>query len=260
MSDFSRPTWDDTFGYYNDKWADPTKGPMLGRVIPGSQNHKKHRVDVYVPHFNVVLHDVRVTVPWSAGAGTGIHALPHDGAEVHVQMKGKSGGVGQAEVTAVVYSEGQYQAPSHPSLENQRNYFATQGRLNTGNTFIPGTINVLDEKGGQHNLVMGKETYHSQGATDTRHKGVSMTEAEHHNMFSSNILSQASGTAAKLQTTDMKALAQDFSKLSSSMTQARVATTSAALTHTQELLKQAEAVRIAEAAQSIVDGDEPTDM
>lgn len=260
MSDFSRPTFDDTFGYYNDRWAEPTKGPMLGRVVPGSQNHKKHRVDVYIPHFNVVLHDVRVTVPWSAGEGTGIHALPHDSAEVHVQLKGKSAGIGQAEVTGVVYSEGQYPAPAHPSLENLKNYYAVQGRLNTGNSFIPGTINILDEQGGQHNLVMGKETYHSQGMTDMRYKGLSMTEAEHHSMFSSNILSQASAAAAKLDTSDLKALGQDLSKLSNALGQSRVATSSAALAHAQEVISQAEAVYIAKFANRIAEGQQPENV
>lgn len=260
MSEY-RATFDDTFGNYNEKWSDPTKGPMVGRVIPGSQNLEKHRVDVFVPHFNLIHHDVRVAIPWSAGSGTGIHALPHDLAEVHVQMKhGKSAGVGHAEVTGVVHSEGEFKAPHHPSLEGQKNFFAIQGRLDAGDSFNAGTLSLLDEKGGQHNLVMGKETHHSQGATDSRHKGISMTEAEHHGMFSSNVLAQGAKVAGTLKGKDMKGLAQGFSKLSNSIEQAKVATTSAALAHVQETLKQAETVHIGLSADAIAQGDELEDI
>jgi uncharacterized protein involved in type VI secretion and phage assembly len=258
---FNRPTWDDTFGHYNDQWADPAKGPMTGRVVEGSQKSDPHRVDVYLPLMNITLHNVRVSVPWSAGAGTGIHALPHDGAEVKVEMKhGKHGGVGQAEVTGVMYSEGDYPAPSHPSLKDQKNFYAVQGRLGSGYDYTPGSIQMLDDQGGHSQLIVGKETHHAQGATDTRHKGLSQTEPEMHGMFAANSLAQAADMAAKLDPTNMGGLAQGFAAISKQIGQAEKATTSTALTHARQVMAQADTVAIGQGAGALAAGSLPEGM
>lgn len=258
---FQRPTWDDTFGHYNNEWNDPARGPMVGRVVAGSQNIDTHRVDVYIPHFNLNLYQVRVSTPWSAGEGTGIHALPHDLAEVHVQMKhGKHAGTGHAEITGTAFSEGDYPAPSHPSLKDQKNFFAIQGRVGQGDDFSPGTLQMFDDAGGHHELVMGKKVHHSQGQTDSRHKGVSMTETEQHGLFASNSLAQASDMAAKLDPSNMGGLANGFAALSQQVGQAENATTSAALTHARSVANQADTVAIGNGAASIAAGGLPDGM
>lgn len=258
MSDFSRPTWDDTFGHHNDRWASAAKGPMVGRVVAGSQDVDGHRVDVYVPHFGITMRRVRVATNWSAGEGTGIHALPHDGAEVKVEMKhGKSAGYGQAEVTGVLYSEGDYPAPSHPSLKDQKNFFAIQGRLGQDDDFAPGSLQLWDEQGGRHDLLMGKETHHGQGATDSRHKGISMTEPEQHGLFSANNLARAGNMAAKLDPSDMAGLSKGFAAVGKQVRQAEAATTSTALTHARQVMGQADTVAIGNGAGTLAAGGTP---
>lgn len=257
----TRGSFDDSFGHYNDQHSHAAKGPMTGHVIPGSQDIKTHRVDVSIPHFGVVMRRIRVSTPWSAGAGTGIHALPHDNAEVKVEMKhGKSSGFGQAEVTGVMNSEGDFPTLSHPALANQRNFFAIQGRSGQGDSFTPGSIQFWDEQGGKHNLIVGKETHHAQGATDSRHKGMSMTEPEQHGLFSSNSLARAANMAAKLDVSNMNSLANGFAAVGKQVRQAEAATTSTALTHARQTMGQADTVAIGGGAAGLAAGTLPEGM
>jgi hypothetical protein len=173
---------------------------------------------------------------------------------------GKSSGFGQAEVTGVLNSEGDFPTLSHPALANQKNFYAIQGRVGQGDDFSPGTIQMWDEQGGHHNLVMGKEVHHAQGATDSRHKGISMTEPEQHGLFSANSLARAANMVDKLDPSDMNNLSKGFAAVSKQVRQAEAATTSTALTHARQTMGQADTVAIGGGAAGLAAGNLPEGM
>lgn len=237
-----------TFDWYNNQHTQPGT-QMAGRVVGYGDGH---RLDVYLPLFNQIIHNVRMGTRWHAGPKTGEFALPPIGAEVQIAPKlGKSAGLGQMEVISVNFS-GDWPEPDHPSMKDLKNFYFKQGAVVVGDNVTPGTVELLDDQGGKHELVMGKRVRRGRGLSDERDDGLSITHAENEMMDASNTTALAQMKASMLDpSSDMTMLAKGLQDVSTTMQEANRATSSAAMAFGGQITAQAKAVAVGNNAEAL---------
>lgn len=249
----SETTWGENFDHYNEQHTSkgaPKKGYIVG------VNYKTHRVDVQLPlHGNIIIPDVRMGVDWHNGSGTGPVNLPPLNAEVEISVQeGKSAGFTSGVVTKVLYS-GDWKPPSHPSMAGQKGFYARQAAVADGDHVTPGTLEMLDEHGGKHDLVMGKRVQRSRGQTDSRDDGLSITHAETQMMEGTNLAALADLKASTLDPAgDLNQLSRALGSVSETLGKANRATSAAAESFGDQVVTHAESLAIGNNAAALAAG------
>lgn len=256
-------TWSQAINEYQTSPSASVSGTVLGHNPDGSL-----RVQVDSLGVPVTVDRVRKAAGGVVGPGTGQIDVPGISSEVKlVNNQGRSYGYANNFTTVGNVFSSDFPHPSHPSLidpatgKHKLGVYGYQGGIVTGENTTPASIQFHDTQGGYSNLTMGKSTERKYGAKDSSADGPAATTDDVSGIKAGAGVAKASatfnavGTIDPTSATQLEGLSQSLGSASTDLGLAATSSYNASRSFNNSVVKQGEALAIANWAEDASIGE-----
>lgn len=246
-------TWSQGINDYQTSSSAMLSGKVLGHNKDGTL-----RVQVDSLGVPITANRVRKAAGGVVGPGTGQIDVPAITSEIKLaNNQGRSYGYSNNFVTLGNVFSTDFPHPTHPSLidpntgKHKLGVYGYQGGLVSGSTVTPASVQFHDTAGGYSSLTMGKHTERKYGAKDSSADGPAVTSDDVSGMKAGAGVAQASVTLNSVGFVDVDDAAnlQDLSaklgSVSSDLGLSAISAGNAARSFSSSVVKQSEALAIA---------------